>query len=131
MITRFRHRIEIQSQVALLMLLLGGVSASAQVSITPSTAPVVNAGQTIAFTASVAEGGGVTWSCPHCQGSIDPTTGVYTAPAAVHAQQSSGGYQLLPNDHIYNMRIDSLPVDPNSAKWIAGAGTVPVNYIAS
>jgi hypothetical protein len=49
----------------------------------------------------------------------------------VNSQQSYGGCQLLPNDHIYNTRIDSLPVNPNSAAWIAGAGTVPLNYLPS
>jgi hypothetical protein len=131
MIRRLCDRTRIRYHFAILLMLLGGISASAQVSITPSTPPALNSGQTFTFTASVAEGGGVTWSCPGCQGSIDPTTGVYTAPAIVHAQQSFGGYQLLPNDHIYNTRIDSLPVNGNSNSWIGGAGAVPVNYLPS
>jgi len=114
-----------RSQVALLVILLGGVPASAQVAITPSTAPAVTSGQTIAFKASVVEGGGVTWSCPGCTGSINPRTGVYTAPSTIHSNQSWGGYQVLPNDHIYNQRIDSLPANSNSGMWIAGAGAVP------
>jgi hypothetical protein len=112
----------------LFLILVGGASASAQVTVTPAAPPVATAGQTITFTASVAEGGGVTWSCPHCKGTIDATTGVYTAPSAIHSQQSYGGYQLLPNDHIYNTRVDSLPVNANSATWIAGSGTVPFSY---
>jgi Malectin domain len=101
-----------------------GAPAFGQVSISPSTAPVLPQGGTVQFTANVP----VTWSCPGCAGSIDPSTGVYTAPAVVNSQQSYGGCQLLPNDHIYNTRIDSLPVNSNSAAWIAGAGTVPLNY---
>ncbi len=114
-------------QFALFLILLCGLSASAQVTIAPSTPPAVNAGATFTFTANVA----VTWSCPGCQGTINPTTGVYTAPAAVKAQQSYGGYQLLPNDHIYNRRIDSLPVNSNSSVWISGSGSIPLNYLPS
>jgi hypothetical protein len=110
-----------------LPILLCCLSASAQVTITPATPPAVNAGQTVAFTANVA----VTWSCPGCRGSINPTTGVYTAPASISSSQSYGGYQVLPNDHIYNTRIDSLPVGSNSNSWIAGSGTVPLNYLPS
>lgn len=99
--------------------------ASGQVVITPATAPAVMAGGTVQFTANVP----VTWSCPGCAGSVNPATGVYTAPAVINSQQSYGGCQLLPNDHIFNTRIDSLPVNSNSAAWIAGAGTVPLNYL--
>ena len=104
-----------------------GTPAFGQVLITPSIPPVVNQGGTFQFTAN----GPVTWSCPGCAGSIDPTTGVYAAPAVINSQQSYGGCQLLPNDHIYNTRIDSLPVNPNSGAWIAGAGAVPLNYLPS
>jgi len=78
------------------------------------------------FTANVA----VSWSCPRCAGTID-ADGTYHAPLSVKAQQSYGGYQVLPNDHILNTRIDSLPVNSNSAAWIAGSGAVPVNYLPS
>jgi Malectin domain len=101
-----------------------GTPAFGQIVITPLIPPVVNQGGAIQFTANVP----VKWSCPGCAGSIDPNTGVYTAPAVVNSQQSYGGCQLLPNDHIYNTRIDSLPVNSNSAAWIAGAGTVPFSY---
>ena len=102
-----------------------GTPAFGQVVITPSSAPLVTQGATVQFNTNVA----VKWSCPGCAGSINPTTGVYTAPAVINAQQSYGGCQLLPNDHIYNTRIDSLPVNSNSAAWIAAAGTVPLNYL--
>jgi hypothetical protein len=116
-------RAKIGCTFALLMLLLGGISTTAQVVITPSTPPVVNQGTTFKFTANTK----VTWSCPGCAGTID-ADGTYHAPASVKSHQSYGGYQLLPNDHIYNTRIDSLPVNSNSATWIAGAGTVPFSY---
>jgi Putative Ig domain/Malectin domain len=105
--------------------------------ITPS-APAVNQGGTINFTEAAGDAG--TWSCAGtdssgnptiCSGSINSSTGVYTAPATVTNQQTAGGMQLLPNNHIFNTRVDSLPVNSNSATWIAGAGTVPFNYLPS
>lgn len=114
------------SQILPVLAVLGVIPVSAQVVITPSAPPVVSQGATTKFTANVA----VTWSCPGCAGTIDPD-GTYHAPQTVQAQQSYGGFQLLPNNHIFNTRIDSLPVNPNSTAWIAGAGTVPLNYDSS
>ena len=113
-------------QFVIALILLVGAPASAQVIITPSTPPVVNQATTFKFGANTP----VTWSCPGCAGTID-ADGTYHAPPTVNAQQSCGGFQLLPNDHILNTRIDTLPVNPSSANWIAGAGTVPVNYLPS
>jgi hypothetical protein len=110
---------------------IAAAGSSGQITVTPSTPPVVNQGQTTTFTCSVVGGGGCTWTCPGCAGSINSSTGVYTAPATVNSADSFGGYQLLPNDHIYNTRIDSLPVNSNSAAWIAGAGNNAVNYLPS
>jgi hypothetical protein len=112
------------------LLLTAGVPLRAQVTITPLAPPAVNQGQTFAFKASVTGGGGVKWSCPSCLGTID-ATGTYRAPDRIKSQQSYGGYQLLPNNHILNSRIDSLPVNVNSTLWIEGAGTVNVNYLPS
>ncbi len=120
------------SGLILIMAALAGHSAQAQVAITPPAPPVVNQGQTYKFTAKAA----VQWSvAPGSKGTIDPD-GTYHAPAVVASQQSVGGCQLLPNDHILNTRIDSLPVNSNSSAWIASAnyGTLtyytqtPVNY---
>jgi Putative Ig domain len=98
--------------------------------------PAVPQGGSQQFTISANSGTGGTFTCTNasnggpCLGSITQA-GVYTAPATVVANQSVGGYPLLPNDHVFNTRIDSLPANPNSASWIAGAGTVPVNYLPS
>ena len=63
--------------------------------------------------------------------------GLYTAPASVTAKHTSGGFQLLPNNHVFNTRIDSLPVNSNNAAWIAAANNggspnwvvdFPMNY---
>jgi Malectin domain len=119
-------RMKFRYHIALLLMLVGGIPASAQVVITPSTPPVVNQGTASKFTANTA----VTWSCPGCSGTVD-ADGTYHAPQTVKVQQSYGGYQLLPNNHILNTRIDSQPLNSNSALWIAGAGTVSVNYLLS
>ena len=115
---------------------------SAQVIMPTSTPPAVNQGTTVQFSADPPG----TWSCSGtdstgaattCKGSINASTGFYTAPATVTAQHSYGGFQLHPNNHIYNTRIDSLPVHPNSATWLAAVGggnpnysyDFPVNYV--
>ena len=126
MIRRVYNWTKVRPQFALVLFLLGGIPASGQVIIKPSTPPTVNEGATFKFTANVA----VTWSCPGCAGTVD-ADGTYHAPSSVKSQQSYGGYQVLPNNHILNTRIDSLPVNSNSASWIAGAGSIPVNYLPS
>lgn len=109
----------------LFLCLVPNVFAQAPV-ISPATAPVVLAGASTVFACS--SGGPCTWTCVGCAGSIVAGTGVYTAPATIASNQSLGGYQLLPNDHIFNTRIDSLSVNASSATWIAGAGSHAVTY---
>lgn len=46
-------------------------------------------------------------------------TGLYTAPASFQAKNIIDGCPLLPNDHLFNTDISSLPVDANSATRIA------------
>lgn len=101
--------------------------------VTPAL-PVVNQGTTLQFTADSAG----TWTCAGtnssggaaaCAGSINSSTGLYTAPATVTANNSYAGFQLLPNNHVYNSRVDALGVNASSAAWIAGAGTVPLTYL--
>ncbi|MGB2666256.1 MAG: malectin domain-containing carbohydrate-binding protein [Candidatus Acidiferrum sp.] len=68
---------------------------------------------------------------PGGRGTIDEKTGVYTAPSSVSARLSYGGCQVLPNNHIFNTRVDSLPVDSHSSSWIASASSGVINYISS
>jgi len=100
--------------------------------------PAVKQGQTFIFTCT-ANCSGVVWSCTTvggCKGSINSFTGVYTAPASIHTQNPDGGCQLLPNDHIYNIRADSMNVNANSSTWIAQdafghlivSNAIPVNF---
>jgi hypothetical protein len=126
MVNRPLFRIKFITLIEFALIVLGGLPALAQVAITPSTPPTVNQGTTFKFMANTA----VSWSCPGCAGSID-ADGTYHAPQSVKAQQSFGGFQVLPNNHILNTRIDSLPVNASSTAWIAGAGAIPVNYLPS
>lgn len=98
----------------LAILVLAWIPAAAQLTVTPEQ-PVVRAGGSIRFQANAP----VTWSlAPGSAGTID-ADGTYHAPQQVRAKQSVAGCQLLPNNHIYNTRIDSLPVHPNSAAWMS------------
>ena len=112
------------------------LSAYGQAPVISPSVPVVNQGGTLNFSCTSNCGTGGSWSCSGCAGSINSGTGVYTAPSSVMNKQSCGGYQCLPNNHIFNERIDSLSVNSNSANWIAASGssqvsygpTVPINY---
>ena len=95
-----------------------------------STPPAVNEGATHAFTASCPS---PVWSVSG-PGSIDSSTGIYTAPSTVWAQDVSRGWQLLPNDSVYKLPVNSLSVDSRSTYWMQriadqgacpGAGCIP------
>ena len=76
--------------------------------------PAVNAGGSHAFTAVCPN---PTWSVSG-PGSINPSTGVYTAPTRVWAQDVSHGVQLLPNDSVYKLPVNNLAVEPRSSYWM-------------
>ena len=78
------------------------------------TPPAVNAGGTHIFTASCPN---PVWTVSG-PGSINSSTGVYSAPATVWAQDVSRGWQLLPNDNAYKLPINRLPVDSRSSYWL-------------
>ena len=78
------------------------------------TPPTVNAGGTHTFTSSCPS---PVWSVSG-PGSINSSTGVYTAPATVWAQDVSRGWQLLPNNNAYKLPINRLPVDSRSSYWL-------------
>src|SRR5215471_1854939 len=112
----------------LLSLLLFSTTIRAQLVIKPETPPATVAGGTLRFSANRP----VTWSmAPGSAGQID-ADGTYHAPAAIPARQSMDGCSMLPANHIYNTRIDSLPVHPRNAEWMATTnGAAPVNYFPS
>ena len=99
--------------------------------------PVVTGGGTQQFTGSPSGG---TYSCTGCKGTINATTGVYTAPSTITPQQAVGGYQLLPNNHVFNVNISSLPVNTNSVSWLKSFNSIgsmvynygiPLNFLPS
>jgi hypothetical protein len=97
--------------------------------------PVVTGGGTQQFTGSPSGG---TYSCTSCKGTINATTGVYTAPATITPQQSYAGWQMLPNNHIENTNVNSMPINSSNATWKATFGPLggsellsvetPMNY---
>jgi hypothetical protein len=112
------------SAIAHLRITSGGVLP---VVIIPSTPPAVSAGSTVQFSANAS----VIWSMgPGSLGTID-ADGLYHAPASVTAKQSLGGCQLLPDNHVYNSRVDALPVHASSTAWLAAAHNGKVNYLPS
>ena len=94
-------------------LLLACSLSLAQTAVISPVNPPVYQGQTQTFACASGCGSGGVWSVSGA-GSINSSTGVYMAPATVTAQQTLGGYQLMPNNHIFNTRIDSLPLRSDS-----------------
>lgn len=112
------------------------------------TAPVVKQGATFQFSEGASAGG--TWACSAtnstggvtaCSGSVASGTGIYTAPSSVTAQHVYGGMQIAPNNSVYNVRVDSLPVQSSSTFYMNAIGVYggnphwntdfPINYVNS
>ncbi len=87
--------------------------------ITPSTPPGVAAGACFQFSANQPG----EWIVKCQGGKCDPgkidADGRYCAPAVVVAKNQSRGCQLGPNDNVYNVPINKLPVSTYSARWLA------------
>ena len=103
--------------VICLGLLLLAVTVSAQTAVISPLNPIVQPGATTTLSCASNCGTGGSWACANisnggtCLGSVNSSTGIYTAPASLAANQSIGGYQLFPNDHIENVNISALPVN--------------------
>src|SRR5215469_12402921 len=116
----------------LLLFLAFTFVASAQTPTISPLNPPVNEGGTQTFSCTANCGTGGTWSCSGCAGGINSSTGVYTAPATVTSKQSVGGYQLLPNNHIFNTNISSLPLNSSNTTYVNVVRPVNhINYLAS
>ncbi len=91
------------------------IQALGQPKINVKSPPIVTTGGTFRFTADRP----VLWSmAPGSKGSVDGD-GVYRAPARFEAKQSLGGCQLLPNNHVFNTRVDTLPLHAKSDLWMS------------
>src|SRR5258708_19726923 len=108
----------------LIGVLLFPVALFAQAPVITPSQPAVNQGATLQFTADAAG----TWACTGtdnsgagaaCHGSINAGSGLYTAPNSVTAQESLGGFQLLPNNPIFTTDISAMPLNTNNAPWMA------------
>lgn len=95
--------------------------------VSPST-PTVYVGNQIQFTSPDA----VTWSMyPGSVGTIS-AGGLYTAPASIPPKNTIAGCPVLPNDHIYNVDITSLPVHSSSTARMANVGAgIAINFEVS
>jgi len=106
-------------RLSILFLLLASTAYGQALSVTctkatqGSTATCTGSGGTGPYTYSVSAG----------SGSIGSSSGTYTPPTTVTVKQKVGPCQLLPPDHIYNTRIDALPVHADSATIIARGST--------
>ncbi len=94
---------------------------NAQLTITP-TNPAVTTSGSIVLTSSTP----VTWSLNGVGALSNQTTTsvTYAAPSSVVPQQQLYGCPVLPNDTVFNTRIDSLPVDANSTAMIAAQSSL-------
>ncbi len=72
------------------------------------------AGGTYNFSASC--GSGLTWTVTG-PGTIG-SSGYYSAPSSVTAQNQSRGCQELPNNSPFNIPVNTLPIDPHSTRWL-------------
>src|SRR6185437_14233526 len=81
----------------------------------------------IGGTVSISSNRPVNWSL--AAGSVgtltvaDTTHATYTAPASIPNQNVMAGRPVLPNDSVFNTRIDNLPVNANNANWTSTANT--------
>lgn len=116
--------------------MLAAVSASAQTPTISPLNPVVALSGTVQINCTANCGSGGTFTCANtsnggaCFGSVS-SAGLYTAPATLAANQSIGGYQLLPNDHIFNTRVDGLALRSDSATLMASVGSAAISFLAA
>ena len=91
--------------------------------ITPIQPVVSSGGSTQTFSCEYGCGTGGSWACANtgnggsCLGSINSSTGVYTPPATLAANQSIGGYPIFANDHVYNVNVSALPTRSGGATF--------------
>lgn len=57
------------------------------------------------------------------------TSATFVAPATITPQNVIGSCQALPNDAVFNTRIDNLPLESHSATWTANMGSNGLNFL--
>jgi len=98
--------------------------------ITPS-AQNAQAGSTVTFTSNRAVNWALATGSSGTLTANSPTAATYTAPASIPTQNALAGCPVLPNDSVFNVRIDSLLVNTNSTTWSANMGTNGIGFDTS
>lgn len=99
--------------------------------ITPSVA-LATVGQSITLTANRPVNWALTSGSAGTLVANSSTSATYTAPASIPAQNALAGCPVLPNDSVFNVRIDNLPLNANSAAWTSSpAPTVGLSFDTS
>lgn len=110
----------------LLVLLPLGIAAQTPAVTCASGTNAVQEGQSITCTSTAP----VSWSLSGV-GTISNQTSTsvtYTAPASIAVQHQMGGCMVLPNDSVFNTRIDNLPTNSTTALWAANIGSLPFSF---
>ncbi len=89
--------------------------------------PVAQEGMPLSFSANSS----VTWSLVSGSSGSIGSGGIYTAPPTIAPNQQLGGCQLMGNDHVFNTRVDGLPVHAKSGAWMGTIPSVRVSYLPS
>src|SRR6185437_13163946 len=102
---------------SMLFILLAGARAQA-LTLSPS-APSAKEGQTVTLTSDVAANWSLaSGSAGRLTPSADGKSAAYTAPASIIPQNALAGCPVMPNDTVFNTRIDRLPIESHSAAWV-------------
>lgn len=110
-------KVSLQVFLFLICLSFGQMAVAQRCYIDPASPVPVSAGGTYGFSATC--GTGVTWSVTG-PGTIN-SSGVYSAPSSVIAQNEDRGCQVSPNNSPFNVPVDTLPVDTHSSLWLTRA----------
>ena len=58
------------------------------------------------------------------------TSATFIAPSSIKAQDVMGGCMVMPNDTVWNTRIDQLPLESHSAAWVnGGMGSLAIGFL--
>jgi hypothetical protein len=104
---------------------LPAIATAQGITLNPA-APVVSAGQNLTLTTDRPVVFKL-WGSGSI-GTVHANSVVYTAPPSFYAQHVLAGCMVLPNDSVFNTRIDLLPVSANSALWTPSAIPQPVSF---
>lgn len=113
----------------LFLFFCGALAALGQVTISGPT--TCKQGTTCQYTASGGTGPYTYSLVSGSVGSIDSSTGIYTAPSSIAPAQTFGGVQIHPNNSIFNTAITSVPVNSSNATWWAHVNSLHISYEAS